>query len=131
MAFRQNDGSRNATADAFGALYNGGSARVLTGTQPAAGGAETGTLLAAITIPTPAFGAAASGVIAKSGTWSTTASTGGVAGYLRVVSADTLKFFDLNITIAGGGGEAIINDINIVQNGNVVITTLAITMPAA
>lgn len=130
MAFRQNDASRNGTADGFGALYNGGSARVLTGAQPAAGGAETGTLLATITVPTPAFGAAASGVIAKNGTWSTTASAGGAAGYLRVVSSDTLKFFDLNITIAGGGGEAIINDIDIVQNGNVVITALTITMPA-
>lgn len=130
MAFRQNDASRNGTATGFGALYNAGSARVLTGAQPAAGGAETGTLLAAITIPNPAFGTPSAGVMAKSGTWSTTATTGGAAGYLRVLSSDSASFFDLNITIAGGGGEAIINDIDIVENGNVVITALEITMPA-
>ena len=130
MAFRQNDASRNGAANGFADLYDGGTARVLTGTQPAAGGAETGTLLATITIPTPAFGAASAGVVAKAGTWSTTASASGVAGYLRVVSADTNSFFDLNISETGGGGEAIINDQDIVENGNVVITALSITMPA-
>lgn len=132
MAFRHNDGSRNGTADGWAALYAGGTAQIRTGAQPAsAADAASGTLLATITLPTPAFATGSGGAVTKNGTWSNTASASGPAGYMRIISADTLKNTDLNITETGGGGEAIINDENVVENGNVVVTAITITMPAS
>lgn len=60
--------------------------RILTGTMPAnCAAAETGTLLAQITLPADWAAAASSGAKALSGTWQVAASASGTAGYYRIV----------------------------------------------
>jgi hypothetical protein len=130
MAYRKNTGLRNAQADALGALFDGGTLNIYTGTQPAsANDAATGTLLCTIDLPTPAFGAAASGVISKAGTWQATALDDGTAGWGRFVSSDTNKRID--VSVAESAADVIIDDDAIVDLGVVTVTACTITVPAS
>jgi hypothetical protein len=59
--------------------------QIRSGTKPAnCASANSGTLLATLTLPSDWLAAASSGQKAKSGTWSGTCSTGGTAGHFRI-----------------------------------------------
>lgn len=130
MPLRKNTDTVDEQAAAFGSLFDGGTLEIYTGTQPAdPNSGATGSLLATITIPGTAFGSPSSGVIAKAGTWSALATATGTAGYCRMISADTLKTLDIQVSDTPGGNNMLINDLNIV-NGNIVsVTSLTITIP--
>ena len=131
MAYRQNNATRDALATAWGDTFTSGSMEIRTGAQPAdPQTAASGTLLATIQLPASAFGAPTTGAIAKAGTWSVTATTSGIAGHARIISSDTLKSFDIWVTAPAGGGEAIINDVDVVQGGTVTVTTFTYTVPS-
>jgi hypothetical protein len=132
MAIRLNDGARNACLD--GGLINaleGGTLEIRTGGQPAnAGLAATGTLLSSIDLPADAWSAAAAGAAAKTGTWQDTAADAtGLAGWFRIRNdADTVR---IDGTVGESAADMIIDDADIVQNGQVTVTAFTITMPAS
>lgn len=127
---RKNTALRNIQADALGAVFDGGTLEIYTGTQPAdPNSAATGTLLCTITIPNPAFGAAASGVISKSGTWQDTAVATGTAGWARFISAATTETFDVVVTENPTANDLLINSADITLGNTVTVISLTITVP--
>lgn len=134
MAERIGTTTRDSQADALADLYDGGSLKIYSGSQPAtADTAPTGTLLVTITLPTPAFGASSSGVAAKAGTWSAVASAGAPtnAGYFRIKTSGDSFPIDGAITATGGGGELELDNISILSGQTVTINSFTLTQPAS
>jgi hypothetical protein len=71
----------DAAVNAVCALLNSGKLIIYTGTQPAADGAVTGTVLATLTFGATAFGASSSGTATANAITSGTAGNTGTAGY--------------------------------------------------
>lgn len=130
MAYRQATGLRNRRADAITAEVDSGTGpgyvEIRTGTQPAAGGAATGTLLATLTLSDPSFGAAANGAIAVNAVAEDTAAdASGTAGWFRVYTSAGAAVFDgaipADMTLSPSA--------SIVAGGIVDIATLTVTEP--
>lgn len=128
-------GARTAAADAIVDLVDGGAAagyiEIRTGAAPATPAtADSGTLLATLTMSDPAFGAAATGVATASAiTSDTSADASGDAGHFRIKDSDG------NVILQGTAGEAAdtpnltFDDKSIVAGGTVAITALTVTVP--
>lgn len=68
----------------------GSTLRIRTGAAAGAENADTGTVLASITLPATPWSAAATGTKSKNGTWQdTSADSTGVAGHYRTTGTDT------------------------------------------
>jgi hypothetical protein len=122
MAIRYSNTKRDAAAATW---VNGIVALdIYTGTQPAADGAATGTLLGTVTGLTWAAGSA--GVRTVSGSTPGTAVASGTPGYGRFRNAGGTEFFDgaygTEFTLVGGG--------DIVQGGSVELSSASHTVPA-
>lgn len=130
MAERLSDSARNRQADSIGDDFNNATLKIYTGSQPAAGGAATGTLLVTITLPADAMAAASAGVAAKSGTWSGTPGNTGTAGWFRVESSAGARLYDGAVTATGGGGEIELASTSVTSGVPVTITSFTITQPA-
>jgi hypothetical protein len=132
MAEKLGTATRNAIADAVADLYDGGTLKIYTGSQPAtADTAPTGSLLATITLPTPAFGASSSGAVAKAGTWSVAASATGTAGYFRLKTAGDTHPIDGTIGATGSGEEMELDNTSITSGQSVTVSSFTITQPAS
>jgi hypothetical protein len=131
MAERLNDAARNRQADSIGDDFNNATLKIYTGTQPAAGGVATGTLLVTITLPADAMGASSSGVASKAGTWSAVAGNTGTAGWFRIESSAGSRWYDGEVTATGGGGEIELTSTSIVSGQTVTITSFTVTQPAS
>lgn len=131
MAERLNDAARNRQADSVGDDFNNATLKMYTGTQPAAGGAATGTLLVTMTLPADAMAAASGGVAAKSGTWSGVAGASGDAGWFRIESSAGARWYDGAVTATGGGGEIELTSISVTSGQTVAITSFSVTQPAS
>ena len=130
MPLRKNTALRNLEIEFKGSVFDAGTLEIYTGTQPAdPNSAVSGSLLATITIPNPAFGAASGGAIAKSGSWSTTATGTGTAGYARFISSDTLNTKDIVVTNIPGGNDLLINTLDIAIGNTVTVVSLIWTEP--
>jgi hypothetical protein len=82
--------------------------KIRSGAPPSnAGTADSGTVLATITLPSDWMAAAASGSKAMSGTWQdTSADNAGTAGHFRIYdSGGTTCHIQGTITATGGGGD--------------------------
>lgn len=103
--------------------------RMYTGSKPSApADSATGTLLVAMTLPTDWLAAASGGTKAKSGTWSSTGSADGVAGYYRIYeSTGTTCHEQGTITITGGGGDMTLDNTNIATGQTVVVSSFTKT----
>lgn len=101
LALKIREATRNTRLDAIDTDVGAtATLEIRTGAPPTGpGDADSGTLLATITLPNPAFAAAASGQMAKSGTWSVAASGAGVAGHFRIKAAGT------TVIVQGTAGE--------------------------
>lgn len=86
MTIQLSDTVRNAILDVIESTIGASAYLYLrSGAQPAnCAAADSGTLLATFTLPSDWMAAASGGTKAKSGTWSTTASTGGTIGHHRI-----------------------------------------------
>jgi hypothetical protein len=131
MALRKNNDTVNEQAEFLGGLFDGGSMEIYSGSQPAdPNDSPSGTLLVQIDIPSPAFGAAVGGTIAKAGTWQEVAVGTGTAGWARLISADTNKSLDISVSEAGGGGNAIISEENVIPGNTITVASFSLTSPA-
>jgi hypothetical protein len=104
--------------------------KIRTGAQPAdCATADSGTVLATLTLPTDWLAAASSGAKAKSGTWQdTSADAAGTAGHFRIyTSGGSVCKIQGSITATGGGGDMELDNTSIASAQNVTITGFTLT----
>jgi hypothetical protein len=123
--------TRNAMLDAIETAV--GTAPILTlrtGAAPAnCGTANSGTVIATMTLPSDWLAAAASGAKALSGTWSdASADNSGTVGHYRIHdSAGTVCHLQGTVTITGGGGDMTLNAVVVTATQVVSVTSYTIT----
>lgn len=134
MALQFSVAVRNAMLDAI-ETATGASAklRIYTGAAPAnCAAAATGTLLVDISLPADWMAAASAGAKALAGSWQTTASAAGTAGYYRIVdNAGTTCHEQGTVTASGGGGDLTLDNASIASGQTVTITSKSLTAPNA
>jgi hypothetical protein len=131
MTIQFSEGVRNARLDAIES--NTGTDAVLklrTGAQPAnCAAADSGTVVATMTLPSDWMAAAASGQKAKSGTWQdTSADNPGTVAHFRLYKSDgTTCQLQGSVTITGGGGDMELDNNVVVAGQQITITTFTLT----
>lgn len=129
MTFRLAMAARNAEADAWAALLNGGSASFYSGSQPAsADSSATGTLIGTQTLANPAFGSASSGTVTANPAAVGTVSTAGSPGYVRLKTSGGTTVADMSC--ATSGADATINKSSFSLGEAIVLIALSYTRPA-
>lgn len=100
--------------------------KIKTGSAPATcATADSGTVLATLTLPSDWMAAASSGSKAKSGTWQdTSADAAGTAAHYRLYASDgTTCHQQGTVTVSGGGGDLTLDDVTIEVGQTVTITS--------
>jgi len=133
MAVQLSTAVRNARLDAIESTI-GTSAimKIRSGGQPATcATADSGTVLATLTLPSDWLAGAASGVKAKAGTWEDTSADAGSptdAGHFRIYASDgTTCGAQGSITATGGGGDLTLDNISIAAGQAITITSFSLT----
>lgn len=104
--------------------------RIRSGSAPAdCATADSGTVLAEMTLPTDWLAAASGGTKALAGTWEdTSADATGTAGHFRIYnSGDTDCHIQGTVTATGGGGDMELSTLSIVATQGVSVTSFTIT----
>jgi hypothetical protein len=135
MALQFSTGYRNAMLDQF-ETTTGTSAilEIRSGAAPAnCAAADSGTLLASLTLPSDWMAAAASGSKALSGTWQdASANASGTAAHFRIKdSGGTTTHMQGTVTATGGGGDMTLDNTSIASGQSVTITSFTLTAPGA
>jgi len=133
MALQLSVAVRNARLDAIESTI-GASAilKIRTGAAPAdCAAADSGTVLATLSLPADWMAAASSGSKAKSGTWSdASADAAGTAGHFRIYdSGGTVCGLQGTVTATGGGGDLTLDNVSIATSQPVTITGFTISDP--
>lgn len=131
MALQLSTSVRNARLDAIETTTSTAAIlEIRSGSAPAdCATADSGTLLASMTLPSDWMAAASSGSKAKSGTWSdTSANATGTAGHFRVKdSGGTTCHIQGTVTATGGGGDLTLDSTSITSGQTVTITGFTMT----
>ena len=104
--------------------------RISTGSAPAnCAAADSGTLLAELTLPSDWMNAASSGSKTLAGSWTDSAADGtGTAGHFRIKdSSGTTVHCQGTVTATGGGGDLTLDNTSITSGQAVTITTFTLT----
>jgi hypothetical protein len=104
--------------------------RIYSGAQPAnCAAANSGTLLAEMTLPSDWMAAASSGAKALSGTWQdASANNAGTAGHFRIYeSTATTCHIQGSVTATGGGGDLTLDNTSIAAGQSITITSFTLT----
>lgn len=126
---------RNAILDQFESTI--GTSAILeirSGAAPAdCATADSGTLLASMSLPSDWMAAASSGSKALSGTWQDlSANATGTAAHFRVKdSGGTTTHCQGTVTATGGGGDLTLDNTSIASGQQVTITGFTLTAPGA
>ena len=127
--------ARSAACDAIVDLCDGGSGaayvEIRTGSAPATPAtADSGTLLATLTMSDPAFGSASSGVATASAiTSDTSADASGDAGHFRVKDSNNAVIFQGTCGESADTPNMVFDEKSIVAGGTVAITAMTMTVP--
>lgn len=103
---------------------------IRSGPQPAdCATADSGTLLASMTLPSDWLAAASSGSKAKSGTWTdASANNTGTAAHFRIKdSGGTTCHLQGSVTATGGGGDLTLDNVSIASAQAVTISSFSLT----
>lgn len=132
MALKYGVAARNSRLDILeSTIGTGPILRVLTGSVPAnAAAAQTGTLLAELTLPSDWMAAASSGAKSKAGTWSGTASAAGTAGYFRILNSGA-TVVHIQGTAGTAGTDMILDSASFASGQAFSVLTFTITAPGA
>lgn len=135
MAFQFSTSARNGALDAIEtAIGTAAILKIRTGAAPAdCATADSGTVLASMTLPSDWLAAAASGSKSKSGTWQdTSADATGTAAHFRVYdSGGTTCHIQGSVTATGGGGDMTLDNTSIASGQQVTITSFTISAGGA
>jgi hypothetical protein len=132
MALQFSVAVRNARLDAIESTV-GASAklRLLSGSKPAScASAQTGDLLAEMSLPADYMSAASSGQKAKLGTWEDlTADLDGVIGHFRVVdnAGTTCHIQGTVTTVAVGTGDMLVDNTNVAAGQAITVDSFTLT----
>lgn len=131
MAVQKSVAVRNAELDAIEAeIGTSAVLKIFTGSQPAdCAAADSGTLLATLSLPVDWMAAASGGTKALAGTWEDlTADDTGTAGHWRLYASDgTTCGLQGDVTASGGGGSLEVSDTAFVTGGSVTVTAFTWT----
>lgn len=131
MAVQLSVAVRNARLDAIETAIGADAVlKIRTGAQPAdVATADSGTVLATLTLPTDWLAAASSGSKAKSGTWQdASADATGTAAHFRIYASDgTTAHLQGSVTATGGGGDLTLDNTSIASGQSVTITSFSLT----
>jgi hypothetical protein len=132
MAVGLPNATRTAKAQAVKDLCAGGTFELRSGAAPAPDAADTGTLIAVYTLQSPAFGTITNGAMSLAGvplTDDALAADSGATKHFRVKTSGGVHVFQGSVTAGGGGGDAIIDNINIALGQTVLLNSLTYTQP--
>ena len=122
---------RNAQLDAVEtAVGTSAILKIRTGAAPAScGTADSGTVLANLSLPSDWMAAASGGSKGKSGTWEdASADNGGTAGHWRLYAADGATCHAQGtVTATGGGGDMTVDNTSFAAGQAFTVTSFAIT----
>jgi hypothetical protein len=131
MAIKLSESVRNAMLDAIESTIGTDPVlKIRTGAAPAdVATADSGTVLATLTLPTDWMAAAASGAKAKSGTWEdTSADNTGSAAHFRIYASNgTTQHLQGTVTATGGGGDMEVNNTSFVSTQAFSVTSFTLT----
>jgi len=131
MSLQLSTAVRNARLDAIETTI--GTSPILeirTGAAPAnCAAADSGTVLATVTLPSDWMAAASSGSKAKSGTWQdTSADASGTAAHFRIKdSGGTTCHIQGTVTATGGGGDMTVDNTSFAAGQNFTVTSFSLT----
>lgn len=131
MSLQYSAAVRNAQLDQV-EVVAGASAvlKIRTGAPPAdCATADSGTVLATISLPADWMAAAAAGSKAKLGTWQdASADASGNAGHWRLYASDgTTCHAQGTITATGGGGDMVLDNVNIATAQQITINSFTLS----
>lgn len=131
MAVQLSTTVRNARLDAIETTIGVSAVmKIRTGAAPAnCGTADSGTVLATLTLPSDWLAAASGGSKAKSGTWEdASADAAGTAAHFRIYASDgTTVHMQGTVTASGGGGDLTLDNTVIASGQQVTITGFTLT----
>lgn len=122
---------RNAQLDALEtAIGTSAVLKIKTGAAPATcATADSGTVLATLSLPSDWMAAASSGAKALSGTWAdSSADAAGTAAHFRLYASDgTTCHAQGTVTATGGGGDMTVDNVVFASGQNFTVTGFTIT----
>lgn len=133
MAFQFSVAARNAAIDAIETtIGTAPTLEIRSGSVPAnAAAADSGTLLASMTLPSDWLAAASSGSKTLLGTWQdASADATGTAGHFRIKVSSTCHIQG-TVTATGGGGDMTLDNVSIASGQQVTITSFTLTAGGA
>lgn len=104
--------------------------KIRSGSAPAdVATADSGTVLATLTLPSDWMAAASSGSKAKSGTWQdASADATGTAAHWRLYASDgTTAHAQGTVTATGGGGDLTVDNVSFASGQSFTVTTFTLT----
>ena len=104
-----------------------------TGAAPATcATADSGTLVASMTLPADAFSASSGGTKAKLGTWQDlSADNGDTVGHFRLKTSGGVCKVQGTVTLTGGGGDITLDAVAVLAGQQLTINTFTITASGA
>lgn len=133
MAFQFSVAARNAALDAIETtIGTAPTLEIRTGAAPAnCAAADSGTVLATMTLPSDWLAAASSGSKTLLGTWQdTSADAAGTAAHFRIKAGATCHIQG-SVTATGGGGDLTLDNAVLASGQQVTITAFTITAGGA
>lgn len=131
MAIQLSATVRNARLDAIESTIGASAVlKIRSGAAPAdVATADSGTVLATLTLPSDWMAAASGGTKAKSGTWQdASADATGTAAHFRIYASDgTTAHLQGTVTATGGGGDLTLDNVSIASGQSVTITSFTLT----
>ena len=131
MAVKMSVTVRNARLDAIEtAIGTSAVLKIRSGTVPTnIADADSGTVLATLSLPSDWMAAASGGSKALTGTWQdASADNTGTAGHFRIYASDgTTQHIQGTVTATGGGGDLTLDNTSINSGQSVSITSFTIT----
>ncbi len=133
MAFQYSVTVRNALLDSIETtISTAPTLEIRSGAAPAnCAAADTGTVLATMTLPSDWMAAASAGAKALAGSWQdASADATGTAGHFRIKAGATCHIQG-SVTATGGGGDMTLDSVSIAASQQVTITAFTLTAGGA
>ncbi len=131
MAIKFSVAVRNARLDAIEtAIGTSAVLKIRTGAAPSAiTDADSGTVLATLSLDADWLAAASGGSKSKAGTWSDSAADAtGTAAHFRVYASDgTTQHIQGTVTLTAGGGDMTVDNTSFVSGQTFTVTTFSLT----
>jgi hypothetical protein len=131
MTIQLSTAVRNARLDAIETTISTSAVlKIRTGAQPASvATADSGTVLATLTLPSDWLAAASSGAKAKAGTWQdTSADAAGTAAHFRIYASDgTTAHIQGSVGATGSGADLELDNVVLALAQSVTISTFQLT----